>query len=61
MILKLGMQHQGRKIYKVCINGVSGLTLTFLTARSMGIQVYLTITLSLGSIEKDRVLSETVL
>ena len=33
MILKLGMQHWGFKLYKVCIND-PGLTLTHFTARS---------------------------
>ena len=28
MILKLGMQHRELKLYKVCINGDPGLTLT---------------------------------
>ena len=30
MILKLGMKHQGMKIFKVCINHDPGMTLTFL-------------------------------
>ena len=34
MILKLSMQHWGLKLYKVCINGDPGLTLTYFTARS---------------------------
>ena len=34
MILKLGMQHRGIKLYKVYINGDPGLTLTYFTARS---------------------------
>ena len=41
MILKLGLQHQGLKLYKICINddpGLTnddpGLTLTYFTARS---------------------------
>ena len=34
MILKLGMQHRGIKLYKNVFNGDSGLTLTYLTARS---------------------------
>ena len=36
MILKLGLQHQGLKLYKVCINVYPGLTLTltYFTARS---------------------------
>ena len=34
MILKLGMQHQGLKLYKVYINDDPGLTLTYFTARS---------------------------
>ena len=34
MILRLGMQHRGLKLYKVRINGDSGLTLTYFTARS---------------------------
>ena len=34
MILKLGMQYWGLKLYKVYINGDPGLTLTYLTARS---------------------------
>ena len=34
MILKLGMKHQGLKLYKVYINGDPGLTLTYFTARS---------------------------
>ena len=35
MILKFGMQHRGLKFYKVCINGDTGLTLTYFTARSI--------------------------
>ena len=34
MILKLGMQHGGIKLYKVCINGDPVLTLTYFKARS---------------------------
>ena len=34
MILKLGMQHRGLKLYKVFINSDPGLTLTYFTARS---------------------------
>ena len=34
MILKLGMQHRGIKLYKVYINSDTGLTLTYFTARS---------------------------
>ena len=34
MILKLGMQHQRLKLYKVYINDDLGLTLTYFTARS---------------------------
>ena len=34
MILKLGMQHRGLELYKVCINDEHGLTLTFLSERS---------------------------
>ena len=34
MILKIGMQHRGLKLYKVCINGDRGLTLTYFTTRS---------------------------
>ena len=34
MILKLGLQHQGLKLYKVYINDDPGLTLTYFTARS---------------------------
>ena len=34
MILKLGLQHQRLKFYKVYINGVTGLTLTYFMARS---------------------------
>ena len=34
MILKLGMKHQAMELYKVYINHVSGMTLTFFTARS---------------------------
>ena len=34
MILKLGMQHRGLKLYKIYINGDPGLTLTDFTARS---------------------------
>ena len=33
MILKLGMQHCGLKLYNLCINGDPGLTLTYFTAR----------------------------
>ena len=34
MNLKLGMQHWGFKIYKVCINCDPGLIITYFTARS---------------------------
>ena len=34
MILKLGMKHQGKELYKVCINHDPGMTLTYLMARS---------------------------
>ena len=34
MILKLGMQHLGLKLYKVNINDDPGLTLIYFTARS---------------------------
>ena len=34
MILKLGMQHRGLKLYKVYKNSDPGLTLTYFTARS---------------------------
>ena len=34
MILKLGIQHWGLKLYKVYINDDPGLTLTYFTARS---------------------------
>ena len=34
MILNLGMPHRGLKLYKVCINGDRGLTLTYYTTRS---------------------------
>ena len=34
VILKLGMQHWGLKLYKACINGEAGVTLTYLTAKS---------------------------
>ena len=34
MILKLDMQHRLIELYKVCINGDPGLTLTYLTAKS---------------------------
>ena len=34
MILKLGMKHQGLKLYKVYINDDPGLTLTYFTVRS---------------------------
>ena len=34
MILKLSMQHQGLKLYKIYINDDPGLTLTYFTARS---------------------------
>ena len=34
MILKVGMQHQVRRYYKVCSNDHPGLTLTYFTARS---------------------------
>ena len=34
MILKLGMQHQGLKLYTVDINDDLGLTLAYFTARS---------------------------
>ena len=34
MIFKFGMQHGGLRLYKICINGDFGLTLTYFTARS---------------------------
>ena len=34
MILKVGMRHQGLKLYKIFINDDPGLTLTYFTARS---------------------------
>ena len=34
MILKLGIQHRGLKLYKVYINEDPGLTLTYFMARS---------------------------
>ena len=34
MILKLGIQHHGLKLYKVYINDDPGLTLIYFTARS---------------------------
>ena len=34
MILKLGIDHQGLKVYKVCINDNPGLNMTYFTARS---------------------------
>ena len=34
MILKLGMKHQGKELYIVCINHDPGMTLTYFTARS---------------------------
>ena len=34
MILKLGKQHRALKLYKVYINGVPRLTLTYFTVRS---------------------------
>ena len=34
MIFKFGMQHGGLGLYKICINGDFGLTLTYFTARS---------------------------
>ena len=42
MVLKLGMQHRGIKLYKVYINGDPGLTLTYFTARSnLGIKAFI--------------------
>ena len=32
---KLGMKHLGMELYKVCINHDTGMTLTYLTARSI--------------------------
>ena len=34
MILKIGMQPRGLKLYKVCINSDPGLTMTYFTVRS---------------------------
>ena len=33
-IFKFGMQHGGLRLYKICINGDLGLTLTYFTTRS---------------------------
>ena len=35
MILKLGMKHQGMEVYKICINHVPGMTLTYFTAKQL--------------------------
>ena len=34
MSLKLGMRHEGQKLYKVYLNHDPGVTLTYFTARS---------------------------
>ena len=39
MILKVGMQHQGLKLYEVYINDDPGLTMTYFTARSNWVAV----------------------
>ena len=41
MILKLGMQHQGLKLYKVYINDDPGLTLIYNTTRSNWVPIHL--------------------
>ena len=41
MLLRLRMQHWGLKLYKVCINGNPGLTLTQFTAMSNWLPVHL--------------------
>ena len=41
MILKLGMQHMGLKLYIVYINDDSGLTLTYLQQGQIGLPVRL--------------------
>ena len=41
MILKLGMQHQGLKLYKVYINDDPGLTLTYFTQGQIGLPICL--------------------
>ena len=46
MILKLGMQHQFLKLYKVYINNDPGLTLTYFTALSN----WVTFTFELGKL-----------
>ena len=37
MILKLGMNHQGIELYKICINHDPGMTLILFTARSSSV------------------------
>ena len=39
MILKLSVDHQGLKVYKVYINDDPGLTLTYFTARSNLVEI----------------------
>ena len=38
-LLKLGMNHQGLKVYKVSINDDHGLTLTYFTAMSILVKI----------------------
>ena len=57
MILKLGMKHQGKELYKVCINHDLGMTLTYFTARSTSVAN----AFEWGKVEKCRFLAEYLL
>ena len=54
--MKLGMQHQGLKLYKVYINDDPGLTLTFFTARSN----WVTYTLEWGKLIQSHLMGENL-
>ena len=55
MILKLGLQHQGLKLYKVYINDDPELTLTYFTARS-NLVAY---TFELGKVLQSHLMGKT--
>ena len=58
MMLKLGMKHQRLKLYKVYINDDPGLTLTYFTARSIGLPICLNVENSYKNLQQRTKLTE---
>ena len=56
MILKVGMNHRGLKLYKVHINDDPGLTLTYFTSRSN----WVTYTFECGKLLQSHLIGENL-